>query len=323
MVTIPTLKGKYEKNKLLEANKTIDVKLFLESLDTQEIQEMRNLLMTLDDLIGKNQLPELKKGIRAATDELTKGLTSKLARIKSGKKGEVSVNPKSLSKVASFQAALVKGLQQLPDILDIINQLGVGLDEADSSLWDKPPAQSGSEDEWKGDGPDVAKRAAKPRKTIKSMLNAKQLSRLKSILLMAFSPPGFLAMFRGMPWVNDGKVVDELLSLPISDFESLTQKAKNVKIEVPVNKEDIKSLAQRARSEKSVVVQQKVDNADGEQKNQEKMPSGERPQPQKRKFVASVDKLSMRKDLEAKGFNKEQIVKIMKYLLEKRLINLR
>lgn len=332
---IPTLKQRYEKKK--------DENSLSEALDTEELRRMRELLDTFDEIVGDFALPELKKGIKKAADDMTRavsgGVFSRLAAKARGS-DEVRVDPSKLAKVASFQTGLVKGLQQLPDILDIIarlenapkndsealkkevddlqteagdydddemkeilRQAGIatkkpkpkdppkpgtrmnlkgspgskappikipGADtpahaapapkvepeidlpsepEGDVSPPEPTPVKSEPKALPVGKGPNRDWTTAAKKATIGSALSTKQRDRLRGIMLNAFAPPGFLAMFRGMPYVNDNNVVDEILNLTIMDAALLMKKVQGMELKVPAEQSDLRAIAKAVRTQ--------------------------------------------------------------------------
>ena len=234
---LPTLKQRYEQKKPI-----------VEALDTRELKKMGELLSGLSALIKSYDLPELQSGLQKATDDLASSIGGKWNRLKAGG-GDVKANPKKLAKVASFQTAFIKGLKQLPHILEIVR----GLDSAptdEGEIIEAGPDELDTTDKGtKDDAPKEKPKKAEGENSISDGLSDKAYDRLKGIMLNAFSPPGFLAMFMGMPYVNDTRMVDEILDLPRSEFEKLVSQASDVRLKVPADRTDIQDIVKAASSQ--------------------------------------------------------------------------
>lgn len=302
--------------------------LIFEALDTNELQQMARMLNSINDVIKPYKLPELRKGLADATDDLTasigsRGLKAFWNKFRSASTGgEIKANPSKLAKVASFETGLIKGLKQLPTIWDIVIKLEPKqepiepeLQEADDdgarphkpatepkkikSIYDRPPRAQGDEPSSsdpegraqtastkpaieihkQGDVPNPNdpkghadtrpmppadytrpdepadesipfEKAAtnEPSKGVGRALGEKARPRIKGMMLNAFSPPGFLAMFRGMPYVDDEKVVDELLELDKADFSALVDSVKATPLVFAAERGDAEEIADRLKS---------------------------------------------------------------------------
>lgn len=205
---------------LLEKILKIDRDLLKESIDSQDLKKISSIINSLQSLAKEFNLPELELGVQKAADELSSDLGSTLSKFLSAGQ-DAKVRPKTLAKVLSLQTSILKGLKQLPDIFDIVTTLK----ESSSKIVENDDSED---------------------KFINNLSN-KQSSRIRALMLRAFSPPGFLAMFRGMPWVNDKKLIDEILNLSTDRFIELINKSKKMSLNVPVEKNDLSQIAKRIR----------------------------------------------------------------------------
>lgn len=229
---IPTLEKRYEKIKLRESQLRNQPQLFLEDLSEKDIKEMASLLNQLESVFQGLDLPEIEKGLDRAANSLSKSLGSR------GFFGKGSpFKQLGTTKTMTFLTGMVKGLKQIPELQSIVGKIKSDIDQG-------LDAQGKKIQQSKPENP----------KTFNDNMNAKQQKRMRAMLLNAFSPPTFLGMFVGLPYVDDNKMIEEIMELSVSDLQVLIQNAQKIKLEVPVEKEDAQ---QAARQAKRVQAQQK------------------------------------------------------------------
>jgi len=77
---------------------------------------------------------------------------------------------------------------------------------------------------------------------LKMRMDEKGTKRALKLIKSAFSPPGFMAQLRGLPFVNDDKLAQELAQLNHDELQELANRAQRIELPEP-KKEDLKQLA--------------------------------------------------------------------------------
>src|SRR3990167_5177051 len=93
---------------------------------------------------------------------------------------------------------------------------------------------------------------------LKMRMDEKGTKRALKLIKSAFSPPGFMAQLRGLPFVNDDKLAQELAQLNHDELQELANRAQRIELPEP-KKEDLKQLAilnQKASKTKEELVKE-------------------------------------------------------------------
>lgn len=231
---IPTLHERYDEKfqQILESKIKENPKLIFEVIDLDQLRKVNKILKKMNDLIQPYDLPELKRGIRSATQALSKArnpndlLQSRPSVIANWLLG--------WGNVSALETGLVNGFQALPDIVEFMENLA-----ADNPIQDDERISKRFSTTTMPDHSLVDKVAGNPRFV---------LDLLKNKIKEAFRPPGVLSWVRGLPYVNDNKMVEEILNLKFADIKSIAGNATKYDLRMPVDRETVKKAAELTKT---------------------------------------------------------------------------
>src|SRR3990167_5618087 len=75
---------------------------------------------------------------------------------------------------------------------------------------------------------------------LKMRMDEKGTKRALKLIKSAFSPPGFMAQLRGLPFVNDDKLAQELAQLNHDELQELANRAQRIELPEPTKEELVK-----------------------------------------------------------------------------------
>jgi hypothetical protein len=205
----PTLKELYHQKMLLEA------------LDQQKLQQMVEIIGTLEGMIApiRNKIPQLSQAIDRAKELAAQklsgegGLWKKIAQNVNDKYKIVD----DLKDFIAFEASMLQGLRAMPSVISLLKKMNVDA----------------------GEGPKADQPLSKTFE--KSPTNRMQIVK---VLQNAFTPPGGIFGSKKMPFVKDvGMMATEFFNLTPGEIEQLANRARSAP-GMPISSQDTKALVQ-------------------------------------------------------------------------------
>jgi hypothetical protein len=209
-----TLQEKYNREKF---------EILLENLDQNEIRKIGQTFGELNRILGDANIPSIKNIIQQANKEIADlqsgGFFKQITNAVTLNMGQ----RRTMSSIVSLQTQLVSMFRMLPDLMNIA---GSAIDKAMKKKPEKVTGLEGKEQQ---------------ESLMDALGNDPALQNLQKMIIKALKPDAITGLFNNQK-LDPEKISEEILRLPLDEFRDLAKRASGVKLQVPIEKEDVEQL---------------------------------------------------------------------------------